>query len=710
MELDPDISPEELEVFLEEAEEQLQLLEDCAVRLEKTPESAERVQEIFRAVHTIKGSSATIGHKDMARLAHATESMLDLIRKKTLTASPQIIDVFMESLDALRTLKDDLAAGTESGADLSSLISKLEAVSAPKEGPSEDGNEKMQEAFSLNEAERTRLQAAELKGHSPYLVEIIFTQDSPLVAARSLQVLINLAELGEIIRSSPSSSDIEAEKASFYMVILLVTEESIERITKVVVRIPGVASVKVNPWLDEEESVSTVGDAKMDERGADKGQGGPERRVIDLGPEARGRSTEEMLDMAAKKMATTSNTVRIDVRRLDNLMNLAGELVIGRTRLLQVGGKLDSNDRKAGAVGELAETSRHIERVVDELQEEIMKSRLLPVEHVFNKLPRMVRDLARKAGKEIAFYIEGQDTELDRSVIEEIGDPLIHILRNAVDHGIESPEERVERGKPATGAIRLSARNADNQIVVEVADDGKGINAEKMKRVAVQKGIISEEAARTLSDKEAVDLMFAPGLSTADTITDTSGRGVGLDIVKAHISRLNGAIHVESSRGVGTRFILKLPLTVAVIKALLVGLGEDIFALPLISVTEVLRVEADQVHWLLDRPSILLRGSTLPLVGLDEALDLPTFCPRNGNRRLIVVIRLGERRVGLMVDFLIGEQEVVIKSLGGYIGEINGLSGTTILGDGRVALIVDTEALLRRAMALQGEDSLLVKA
>lgn len=402
------------------------------------------------------------------------------------------------------------------------------------------------------------------------------------------------------------------------------------------------------------------------------------------------------------RTSTMAQTVRVDVARLDTLLNLVGELVIDRTRIAQLGREFEARFHHDELIDSLLETAGHIGRITDELQEHIMKARMLPIEQVFNRFPRMVRDLAQKFGKEVRLIMEGQETELDRSVIEIISDPLIHMLRNSVDHGIEPPDEREAKGKPRQGTIRLSARHEENYILIEIEDDGKGIDPSKLRQVAVQKGVLSQEAAERLSDREAINLIFTPGFSTAQQITEVSGRGVGMDIVRSNIQRVGGIVEVDSVPGKGTRFSIRLPLTLAIIRALLVSIAEQVYALPLSSVLETLKVHPEQIQFVAGQPAIVLRGRTLPLISLKAHFYGSIWkedLTQSSQPMFIVVVGLGEKQLGLVVSRLIGEQEIVIKSLSRHLGDISGFSGATILGDGKVALIVEIAELFQNAAA-----------
>lgn len=669
-----DAAPDELQLFLEEAEEQLQLLDQDIVLLEKEGPRPELLQEIFRAAHTLKGSSATISHAKMAALTHSMENVLDQLRHGKAECSTELIDALLESLDGLRLLKEEVETLQDCGFDPSELVERLNAVVAGSRDaqPTEDPA-----LVAARAAEEQEL--AESDG---LRIVVKIAEDCLLLAARCLQVYLEASSFGAVIACSPSLEAIEDQQATHRMELVVRTGQ-VEEMVKAVETLPDVLEVIVNQPEVGQEGGPHPEDSG--EPGESKTAAPSPARTLEAGSNggpANGGGAKSL-----------GKTVRIDVERLDHLMNLVGELVIDRTRLAQLGGQLQSKYDDL-SVGDLNETSQHIGRIVDELQESIMKARMLPVESLFNRLPRVVRDLAQRSGKKVDFVVEGRETELDRSVIEELHDPLVHLLRNSVDHGIEAPEKRAAAGKTDVGRIRLAAMHQENRILIRVEDDGAGIDPAKVKATALKKGILTAEAAERLSDQEAMELIFAPGFSTAEAITDVSGRGVGMDIVRTNIEKLNGSVTVESRPGEGTRFTLELPLTLAIIDALMVGLGDQILAIPLVSVVETLRVWRSEIQWINKRQAIQLRESVLPLIGLDRALGLPS-CSTGSDRAFVVAVRVGDNRFGLVVDSLLGELQVVIKSLGRQIGTIAGVTGATILGDGRVALILDVPSLVK---------------
>ncbi len=721
-----DAAPDELQLFLQEAEEQLQLLDQDIVLLEKEGPREELLQEIFRAAHTLKGSSGAIGHTKMAKLTHAMENVLDNLRHGTAECSTEMIDVLLKSLDGLRLLKEEVETFQDCGFDPADLAAALNAlVAPPSNGPKKPEAKPAPETpaapgaampapaamvhdhgdpdgVTLSEAKGLSVHEEALRcaqddsarhlhcgadePHQAYHVIVRIAEDCPLMAARCLQVYLEASSFGRVVESMPSLASIEAQMVEPHLELVIQGVSQVDEMVKTLQDLPDILSVTCE-GPERDEPASAEEDAATAEHEADRPSEGSETGV----PAAAGPAAAPAVP--AKSATSLGKTVRIDVARLDDLMNLVGELVIDRTRLTQLGTMLQSKYEDE-AIGDLSETSQHIGRIVDELQESIMKARMLPVESLFNRLPRVVRDLAQRSGKKIDFVVEGRETELDRSVIEELNDPLVHLLRNCVDHGIEPPEKRAAAGKPEVGQIRLSAMHRENRILIRVQDDGAGIDPAKVKATAIKRGVLTAEAAERLSDQEAVELVFAPGFSTAEKVTDVSGRGVGMDIVRTNIEKLNGSVSIDTHAGKGTTFTLELPLTLAIIDALMVGVGDQILAIPLVSVMETLRVWRSEIQWVNKRQCIQLRETVLPLIALEKALALPSS-QGAADRVFVVAVRVGDNRFGLVVDSLLGELQVVIKSLGRQVGTIAGVTGATILGDGRVALILDVPSLVK---------------
>lgn len=698
MGLNLDASPEELKIFLEEVEEHFQTLEEDLVRLEKEAEfNEDLMQEIFRASHTLKGSSATIGHHRMAKLTHAMENVLDKLRKKQLSISSNLVDVLFECLDGLRVLRDEIINDEELELDLESIIQKLSSIKTPEEETDREAVSQEAASGSVPAALETRIfidtnwddkdtiHKAVERGLYPYLIQIRFDVEHEMLAVRAFVTVRAFEEFGEIIRTNPSEEEIESEHVNETLVLLMMSNLNQEAIHKLAAELPNIASCVVQPYRDESLQVFEIqAPAPTEEKTEVKEAGKP----VNNSP----KPGNTVKSINVKK---ANRTVRVDVDLLDSLMNLVGELVIDRTRLFQILGNIEVNYEMDEVSQDLGRTSVHIARVTTQLQEQIMKARMLPVENLFNKFPRMVRDLSQKANKEVDFVMIGQETELDRSIIEEIGDPLIHLLRNAVDHGIESSEEREAKGKNRIGELKLQASHEENHIVITITDDGKGIDPESVKQSGIKKGLINEEQAKRMTDKEAINLIFMSGLSTVNKVTDVSGRGVGMDVVRTNIEKINGAIEINSVVGQGTEFKIKLPLTLAIIRALLVSIDTSVYAIPLSTVTETIRLQKDQIEYVNNREVIVVRGKVLPLVRMKKVFG--NYADTQEEEKLfIVVVNLAGQQVGFVVDSLVGEQEIVIKSLGKYIGDVQGISGATILGDGNVALIVDVSTLVKK--------------
>lgn len=701
MGLNLDASPEELKVFLEEADEHFQTLEEDLIRLEKEEEfNEDLMQEIFRASHTLKGSSATIGHNRMAQLTHGMENVLDKLRKKQLTVTSDLVDIMFECLDCLRVLRDEILNDEESDLELGDILGKLGSVhdAAPGSQPAPDKTPgKQTEAkisIDLSWEERDTLHDASERGLKPYMIQLLFDVEPEMLAVRTFVTLMALNETGEMLKSNPSAEEIEREQVTDTLIMLILTKDDEAKIREVVSTLPNIAQYEVQPFNDsvtqgEAPSIQRVEKVGEAEAECDEAESGDRNEIN----KAKNKAATAAQNNNAKK---ANRTVRVDVELLDSLMNLVGELVIDRTRLFQILGNLEVNYEMDEVSQDLGRTSVHIARVTTQLQEQIMKARMLPVENLFNKFPRMVRDLSQKAGKEVDFVMTGQETELDRSIIEEIGDPLIHLLRNAVDHGIEPPDQRVAKGKPRIGQLKLQASHEENHIIITIKDDGRGIDPEVVKKSGVKKGMITEEQAKRLTDKEAINLIFMSGLSTVAKVTDVSGRGVGMDVVRNNIEKINGATEIDSAVDKGTEFKIKLPLTLAIIRALLVSIDKSVYAIPLSSVTETIRMQQDQIEYVNNQEVIVVRGKVLPLMRLKKVFR-NSYDNEDRGKLFVVVVNLAGQQVGLVVDSLVGEQEIVIKSLGKYIGDVQGISGATILGDGNVALIVDVSNLIKKA-------------
>lgn len=678
-----DLDDEDLKLFCEEAEEQLELLDSSLVQLEGEPD-AELLQQIFRAAHTLKGSSATIGHKKMASLTHAMETVLDEVRQGRRTATTRVVDALLACLDTLRVLLNEVVTRRDSGVETAKLESELHAVLAGDAGIETDQAAVAPAAGSLSpggvEAARGHLDA----GETVYHVHVEIAATCQLPSIRSFQVLQEMEALGRILECWPDREAIEGGAGEFRVTAYLVAREAEDQLAGALRVVSDVTEARVRSLTHADL------DAPVQAAAAPSPAAAPAAlRLVDDQPAA-----EDARGGPAKKAA---QSVRIDVERLDGLMNLVGELVIDRTRLQQVREQLSSvlRDSNLGELMDnLEETTSHLARVTDELQEQIMRSRMLPVRSVLTRLPRLVRDVAVKCGKKVELVTAGEETELDRSVIEEISDPLVHILRNAVDHGIETPAERAAAGKPESGTVTVTAWNQETYIYLSVKDDGKGIDTAALRRKVVEKGLMSQETADAATEDQVIQWIFLPGLSTAKQLTDVSGRGVGMDIVRTNIERLNGQITVRSNPGRGSEVVIQLPLTLATTKALMVVANGTTYAIPLVSVTEALADTESDIHSVNGRRTLRLRQRLLPVVDLASALGDRRPRPLRPEGFFVVAARHGERQVAFIVDGLLGEQDVVVKSLGDLVGNRRGLAGATILGDGTLGLIVDTASLV----------------
>ena len=685
-----ELDDDDLKLFCEEADEQIELLDTSLVQLEGEP-APELLQQIFRAAHTLKGSSATIGHKKMASLTHAMETVLDAVRQGKKAPNGELVDALLAGLDALRVLANEVITRIDSNTETAGLEADLLALL--EEGSDAPADATAAVSATLYQLADGVIQLAldELsQGSSLYLVEVAIAADSQLPSIRSYQVLQEMDALGTTLQTWPDRELIEAGAGEFSVVAAVLSRQSDEQLQAAINVVTEVSAVHVRliPAESLAEPLESASAAVPATQHSDR------RPQLALVESSASPSVAGEPSRAPKKAAAQS--VRIDVERLDGLMNLVGELVIDRTRLQQIREQLSAVLKDANLTElteNFEETTSHLARVTDELQEQIMRSRMLPVRSVLTRLPRLVRDVATKCGKKVELVTAGEETELDRSVIEEISDPLVHILRNAVDHGIETPEERRAAGKPETGTVTVTAWNQETYIYLSVQDDGKGIDTATLRRKVVEKGLMSREAAEAASEEQAVQWIFMAGLSTAKVISDDSGRGVGMDIVRTNIERLNGQITLHSTPGKGSEVIIQLPLTLATTKALMVMANSTVYAIPLVSVTEALADHEADIHSVGGLKTLRLRHQLLPMIDLANALG--DRRPRSMEAgRFVVAARHGDRQVAFTVDRLLGEQDVVVKSLGDLVGNRKGLTGATILGDGTLGLIVDTASLV----------------
>ena len=671
-----------LGIFLDEAGEQLQQLEQDILRLEQAGASEEAIQSIFRTAHTLKGSSAVMGYEPMKLLAHEMENVLEQIRNHRLAVTPEIVNVLFECHDMLGIHKSEIERFGTIHTNADEVAEKLRTLAAGA-APAETGGTESCAAGRGAEDTVSAASASAASGRGPRTIECRVTLSAAcdMKAARMLVIRDMLSQHMRVISISPTLEEIILLEGVDEAVLLVETDLPPDEVAAMVRRDPDVENVVLRQMDD------------MSQEGAPSPDSEPARPS----PAERPERTPDTPDARkeAESQPKSGQTIRVDVERLDHLMNLVGELVIDQTRIAQASGIL-RDDYRLEALEDLEQVTNHIARVISELQESVMKTRMLPIERQFNRFPRMVRDLSRELGKDIELIVVGKETELDRTVIEEIGDPLIHLIRNAIDHGIESREERLAAGKPARGTVRLSAMNQENHVVITVEDDGRGISADKIRASAAAKGLITAAAAEAMSDRDAIQLIFTPGFSTAEAVSEVSGRGVGMDIVRSHIEKLQGLIDVDTKPGEGTTFTIKLPLTLAIVRGLLIKLNHLTYALPMSSVVEIVRIPQEEVRSVKGRPVVQIREQIMPIAWLHDHFRIPRK-KRAGRNVFVVVIGLAEKRLGLVVDELIGNQEIVVKPLGSYLGKVDGVSGGTILGDGSVALILDAAGVLKLA-------------
>ena len=691
-----------LEIFIDESNEHLQSLSDQLMILEKEPENSDTINEIFRAAHSLKGMAGTMGYNRMQNLTHDMENVFSEVRNGNIKVTSDMCDVLFQCLDALENYVSNIQNTQDEGTDDNEPI--IKALNSFIGGNNEESKETQPQTaasavtagegtseLAFADFEMNAVNEALKKGLGVYEIDVTVDENCILKAARAFLVFKNLEGHCDVIKSEPSTQDIEDEKFDKKFTIVVVSKESMEDISGIIRNVSEIKSAEAKaittPFPESEETESKE-EAKKEQT---------EVPEATSSKEAKKEETKKpsMLTQAKKAAAANSkavsHTVRVDIDKLDVLMNLVSELIIAKNGLVSASisddGEAASNNQK------FTEQIEYLERVTTNLHESVMKVRMMPIEGVISKFPRMIRDLNKKLNKKMELYITGEETELDRTVLDEIGDPIMHLLRNSADHGLESAEVRAERGKPEVGSIYLNAFQEGNNVVIEVADDGNGIDVEKVKSKAVEKGTLTQEQADALTEKEAIDLLFKPSFSTSDKITDVSGRGVGLDVVKSKIEALGGDVEVKTKYGEGSTFSIRLPLTLAIIQALMVKLGDEKYAISLGSIETIEDVPVGDIKYVHAKEVINLRGSVIPLIRLRDILDVPGEAEET-DTIIVVIVRKGDKLAGLVVDSLIGQMEIVIKSLGKYININRMISGATILGDGSVALIIDANTLV----------------
>ena len=668
-------------MFVDESMEHLDTLYQQLLELEQDPTDKSIIEEIFRAAHTLKGMSATMNYTDLAHLTHALENVFDGIRYNRIKVQANMMDHLLLTVDHMNAMVEDIANGGDGARDVTTAIHMLEEIELGKTMDEAKHEQKGTTADiqddqmnDLDEFQLAILQESGEQGYENIQIRVQVHPDCLLKGARAFMVFEILEQVGEIVHTNPIVQDIEEENFDTTFSIILVTKEPIEQMEARLYKVSEIEQVEIS--IFSVDSYRTIRHQAENLPTVEQ----PEKTVSP--------TKKEKTNGNQSNHAVASKTIRVDIERLDTLMNLFEELVIDRGRLEQISQEVNHTD--------LRDTVERMSRVSSDLQNIILTMRMVPIDTVFNRFPRMIRQLARDLQKEVEIDIIGAETELDRTVIDEIGDPLVHLIRNAIDHGIESPEERMKKGKPAKGKITLEAYHSGNHVFVEIMDDGAGINKDKVKQKAIEKGVIQETEASTMTEQQIYELILASGFSTNEQISDVSGRGVGLDVVKNTIESLGGSISIDAVPGEKSTFMIQLPLTLSIISVLLVELAKEKYAIPLSSIIEAAIIHQDDIYSAHHHKVIDFRGTVVPVTDLNDIFQVEQAGDGMENEYVsIVIVRKGNKLTGLVVDSFIGQQEVVLKTLGDYLTNIFAISGATILGDGEVALIVDTNALIK---------------
>lgn len=748
-----------LDIFIDETKEHLQNLNEQILIIEKEPENSDTINEIFRAAHSLKGMAGTMEYKRMQKLTHQMENVFSEIRIGNMKVEPALVDILFQCLDALENYLEIISeTGAEGENENREILDKLDEIlngnnkiqtkagSQINEKKAENqmaekkmtnlseknisSSEEIYKQFVYTDDERQMIEEAIESGLNVYAFTISIEETCLLKSARSFLVFKKVSSLGKIIKTNPSSQDIEDEKFDLDFSIMVISKEPFEKIKKAIKKVSEIKKVvgekigtipeinlniaqeelnDLNRTEGEKDNSENIGGQIEDTK--DKNHNGKESynksgRLNEKSKEGisqkdkscneKGHEDKSRDDHTSDKREGRNNSkkhiagrsVRVDIEKLDVLMNLVSELIIVKNGLASQKTKSMVTD-----LNTFNEQVEYLERVTAGIRESVMNARMMPIETVTQKFPRMIRDLTKKLGKDMELYITGEDTELDRTVIDEIGDPIMHLLRNSADHGLETPKIRAKRGKPKTGTIRLDAYQDGNSVVIEVSDDGNGIDIEAVKNKAVEKGKITKEEADIMSDKEAIDLLFTPSFSTAKKVSDISGRGVGLDVVKTKIESLGGEIEVRTKLGEGSTFVIKLPLTLAIIQALMVDIGNEKYAISLANIQTIESIQKKDIRHMQDKEIVNIRDKVIPLIRLSKILDIER--ETDDENITVIIARKGDRFAGFVVDNLIGQQEIVIKSLGKYMSNISRIiGGATILGDGEVALILDINTMM----------------
>lgn len=691
-----------LEIFLDETKEHLQNLNTQILDLEQEPDNMDTINEIFRAAHSLKGMAGTMGYKRMQTLTHDMENVFSEVRNGTIKVQPEMIDTLFKCLDALEeylaNIQQTTDEGTNDNADLIKVLNDIlnnekGGTAAPaqvKEEPkaaeksTENSEKEKWRQIKVNDTERMLVEKAYQDSLKVYGITVYVDEACVLKAARAFLVFKALEKLGEIIVSQPTAQDIEDEKFELTFSLVFISENTKDEVVAAVKSVSEIAEVYCDEFVLPETEKKAESETKKTSDTSETKEAAPAAKSSAPAPVAKPDAKK------AVSKPVVNRTVRVDIEKLDGLMNLVSELIIAKNSLVSAATVSQSNGEGAG----VNEQIEYLESVTTNLHESVMKVRMVPIESVVAKFPRMIRDLSKKLDKKMELYMTGEDTELDRTVVDEIGDPLMHMLRNSADHGLEPNDVRVANGKPEVGSIFLDAYQDGNNVVIEVRDDGAGINTEAVKKKAIERGTITPEQAENMSEKEIVDLLFLPSFSTAKQVTDVSGRGVGLDVVKSKIEALSGEVEVKTKLGEGSTFTIRLPLTLAIIQALMVVIGNEKYAISLGSIQTIEDISPEDVKLVQAKEVIHIRGTVIPIIRLNKILDIESEKNDENGRMTVIIVKKGDKQAGLVVDELIGQQEIVIKSMGKFIKVPKIISGATILGNGEVALILDANALI----------------
>ncbi len=698
-----------LEIFIDETSEHLQTLSDCIMELEKDPENMDTINEIFRAAHSLKGMAGTMGFKRMQHLTHDMENVFQEVRSDKIKVNSSMIDLLFKCLDAIENYLNNVKESSDEGTEDNELIIKElndfiaaangeaaapapAAPAAPAEASGSEGNASGGKKYfqhELSESEKEKIKEAEENGQHVYGMTVYIQKECLLKAARAFLVFKAVEEFGQILVYNPSSQDIEDEKFDYDFSFYITSEESYDKISEAAKTVSEIENV-VGEEVKYEDLVAKQEQAEAEaaEAAAPAAVAKPEQEQTPAAAAPKAQSAASNKKQAVAK-PVTNRTVRVDIEKLDALMNQVSELIIAKNSLVSIS-STESSDFQNQSFHEQIEG---LERITTSLHESVMKVRMVPIESVVNKFPRMIRDLSRKLDKKMELYMSGEDTELDRTVVDQIGDPLQHLLRNSADHGLEDNETRLAKGKPEVGSIFLKAYQEGNNVIIQVGDDGNGIDVEAVRQKAIERGVITAEQAETMSQKEIVNLLFLPSFSMAKKITDISGRGVGLDVVKSNIEALGGDVEVKTELGEGTTFTVRLPLTLAIVQALMVTIGDEKYAIPIGSISNIEDIPVGDIKYVEAKEVIHLRGKVIPIIRMNQVLDIESK-EEELESLTVVIVQKGDSLAGLVVDSLIGQQEIVIKSLGKYMNNNKIISGATILGDGEVALILDVNVLM----------------